>query len=363
MAMNGSVVIVTGSSGLIGSSVVNRLAENHRVVGFDREGPPRPPPSAECVSVDLTSDDSVRRGLERVRIGYGLRIASVVHLAAYYDFAGEPSPLYEQVTVRGTERMLRGLKSGGFEVEQFLFSSTMLVHAPTEPGKPINEDSPLDPRWDYPKSKVKTENLIRAERDGISAVMLRVAGVYTDRGDSIPLTQQVKRIYERQMTSHLFPGDTSRGQAFVHLDDVIEAIRLCVEKRKQLPDELALLIGEPLTLSYETLQREFGRLIHGEEWETTQISKAVAKAGAWVQDTAAALPAVEEPFIKPWMIDFADDHYELNISRARRVLEWQPKHSLRETLPKMVAALKRDPAGFYKENELGEPPANQAAAT
>jgi nucleoside-diphosphate-sugar epimerase len=29
------VIIVTGSSGLIGSAVINRLAENFRIVGFD----------------------------------------------------------------------------------------------------------------------------------------------------------------------------------------------------------------------------------------------------------------------------------------------------------------------------------------
>ena len=93
--------------------------------------------------MDLTSDDSVWEAFERVRYAYGDRIACVVHLAAYYDFSGEPSPLYDKITVRGTERLLRGLQ--GFRVGQFVFSSTMLVHAPTEPGRPINEDGPLEP--------------------------------------------------------------------------------------------------------------------------------------------------------------------------------------------------------------------------
>lgn len=101
------VILVTGSSGLIGYAATNQFAKRFRVVGFDREGPPPPPPAAECVSLDLTSDESVRSGLDRVRQGYGERIASVIHLAAYYDFSGEPSPKYEEITVRGTERLLR----------------------------------------------------------------------------------------------------------------------------------------------------------------------------------------------------------------------------------------------------------------
>ncbi|MBY0497444.1 MAG: hypothetical protein K2Y23_24845 [Cyanobacteria bacterium] len=44
--------------------------------------------------------------------------------------------------------------------------------------------------------------------------------------------------------------------------------------------------------------------------------------------------------------------YALDITRARQLLGWQPKRSLRETLPKMVAALKADPPGFYRENGL-----------
>jgi nucleoside-diphosphate-sugar epimerase len=125
-----------------------------------------------------------------------------------------------------------------------------------------------------------------------------------------------------------------------------------VDRRATLPSELVVLIGEPETLGYGELQREFGQLIHGEPWETAEIAKAVAKTGAWLQDN---LPLVEEPFIKPWMIDLADDHYALDITRPRTLLGWEPKRSLRETLPKMVAALKADPAGWYEENKLKAP--------
>ena len=350
MSARKDVVIVTGSSGLIGSAVVNQFAEHYRVVGFDAEGPPHPPPAAECVCVDVTSDESVKEGLARVRTGYGERIASVIHLAAYYDFSGEPSDKYEEITVRGTERLLRALKN--FQVEQFVFSSTMLVHAPCEPGQSINEDWPLDPKWDYPTSKVKTEELIRSERGKIPAALLRIAGIYTDRCHSIPLAHQMQRINERWLTSHVFPGATAHGQAFLHLNDLVDALLLLAKRREQLPSELILLLGEPETLSYDELQHLFGRLIHNEEWETREIPKALAKTGAWLQDET---PLVEDPFIKPWMIDLADDHYELDITRARKTLGWVPKRSLSETIPKMVQALKANPLEWYKENKLKPP--------
>jgi len=344
-------VLITGSSGLLGSEIVRNLVDQYQVIGCDLKGDPHAPPEMEFICLDLTDRGSVQAAIERVRYAYGNRLASVVHLAAYYDFSGEPSDMYDQVTVRGTERLLDTLQS--MEVEQFLFSSTMLVHRPAEPGRPINEDSPLEPKWDYPKSKVETEQLIRQKRGQIPAVYLRIAGVYTDRCDSIPIAHQIERIHQRRITGQVYPGDIDRGQSFVHLDDLVDAVRLTIDRRSQLPEEVALLIGEPETYSYDTLQRELARLIHGDEdWETRHIPKTLAKSGAWVQDK---IPGIEEPFIKPWMIDMADDHYELDISRARRLLGWEPHHRLIDTLPKMVDALQRDPVEWYKHHKMTPP--------
>jgi len=344
-------IIVTGSSGLIGSAFIDRIGERFVEFGFDREGPPHPPPKTEYViDCDLGSDQSVLHALNEARRLGGARIASVIHLAAYYDFSGAPSPKYNEITVRGTERLLRGLRD--FAVEQFVFSSTILVHAPCETGERINEDWPLEPKWDYPKSKVATEQLIRAQHGNIPIVLLRIAGVYDDRCHSIPLAHQIQRIYERKLISRVFPGDASHGQSFLHLEDLLDALVNIIERRRRLPPELILLLGEDQTLSYEELQREFGRLIHGEEWKTKQIPKGLAKMGAWLQDK---LPLGEEPFIKPWMIELSDDHFALDITRARQMLGWEPQRSLRATLTAMVGALKADPAGWYKENHLVEP--------
>jgi nucleoside-diphosphate-sugar epimerase/uncharacterized membrane protein len=346
-------LLVTGSSGLIGSSLIDRVGENYLEIGFDREGPPHPPPATDrVIDCDLTSDDSVRAALDQVRRSGHRRIASVIHLAAYYSFSGEPSPLYEQATVRGTERLLRGLRD--FEVEQFIFSSTMLIHAPCEPGDRIHEDSPLRPKWDYPMSKVETEHLILRERGDTPVVFLRIAGVYDDRGHSIPIANQIKRIQEKRLIARVFPGDIHRGQAFVHLEDLLDALVLTVEHRKELPEVTTLLIGEPDTPSYDELQRSISRELHGKEWKTFRVPKPLAKLGAWLQDV---MPGPGS-FIKPWMIDLADDHYALDIRRAREVLGWEPRHSLRETLPKIIDALKSDPPGWYKDNKLAlkQPP-------
>jgi nucleoside-diphosphate-sugar epimerase len=349
------IVIVTGSNGRIGDAVMRRFAGRFSdVVGFDRKAPNPPPPGCTYVAVEITSDESVREGLRMIREHHGTRVVSVIHLAAYYDFFGEPSDKYEQITVEGTGRLLRELQAQPFEVEQFIFSSTMLVHRPAHPGQFINEDWAIEPTWAYPESKVRTEKLISETREAIPAVILRISGVYDDLCHSIPLANQMQRIYERRFTSRVYSGSTSHGQSFMHMDDLVDAIELAVERRRQLPPEIPILLGEPEALSYDELQHTFARLIHGEDWETLEVPDALspfAKAGAWVLEK---LPGAD-PFIKPWMIERANDHYALDITRARTLLGWNPKRSLRATIPKMVAALLADPVGFYRENDLELP--------
>lgn len=345
-------ILVTGSSGYLGYAVAKRLSEAFAVVGFDRRAPSHPPPTAECLYTDLTSEPSLRRALEALQELHGDTLVSVVHLAAYYDFSGASSPLYEKVTVQGTARLLRMLRELSFKVEQFIFASTMLVHAPTIPGRPINETWSLRPTWPYPESKVRTEEVIRAERRGVRTVILRLAGVYDDLGHTVPLPRQMQRIYERDPTAYVFPGNLSHGQAFIHLADTVELYVRLVERRSEFPPELILEVGEPETPGYGELQVLLGRLIHGEEWKTRQIPKSLARVGAWLQDT---LPLGGKPFVKPWMINLTDDHFELDITQARTVAGWEPKRRLRDTLPKIVAALKADPWAWYRENELEMP--------
>ena len=355
MNSESGIVIVTGSSGRIGDAVMRRFAGRFSdVVGFDRKAPKPPPPGCVYVPVEITSDESVREGLRVIREHHGTHVVSVIHLAAYYDFFGEPSPKYDEITVRGTGRLLRALHDTGFRVEQFVFSSTMLVHRPAEPGQFINEDWPLEPTWAYPESKVCTEQLIREQRGDVPAVLLRISGVYDDLCHSIPLAHQIKRIYERQFTSRIYSGSTSHGQSFMHMEDLVDAIELAVERRATLPPELPILLGEPETLTYDELQHTFARLIHGEGWETLEVPgplTPLAKAGAWVMEKVPGT----DPFIKPWMIERANDHYALDITRARSLLGWEPQRSLRTTIPKMIAALKADPIKWYEENDLDPP--------
>jgi nucleoside-diphosphate-sugar epimerase len=125
-----------------------------------------------------------------------------------------------------------------------------------------------------------------------------------------------------------------------------------IEKKDQLPPELILVIGEDRTASYQTLQNRISEILNHKDFEVFRVPKWVAKEGAELQKH---LPFVTDDFIQPWMIDIADDHYALDITRARKTIDWNPKHFVLDDLPTMMELLKKDPLAWYKTNELKPP--------
>ncbi len=132
-------ILVTGSNGYLGYAVAQRLAASHHVVGFDRRQPSHPPPVAECLYVDLTSEASLRRGLEAVRelqdragnpgqaaLGLGNSLAAVnrraVHLlliSERFAAAGTPRPASYRISRdrRRSARIFPPVWIDGMDVE------------------------------------------------------------------------------------------------------------------------------------------------------------------------------------------------------------------------------------------------------
>ncbi|MEQ9812811.1 MAG: vitamin K epoxide reductase family protein [Azospirillaceae bacterium] len=350
------LVVITGAAGAIGTAIARALGHAYTVVGLDiaTQGAVCP-----CYEVDLTSADSIELALRKLGEEYGDEIASVIHLAAYFDFTGEEHPLYEKLNVAGSRKLLDALQA--FTVGQFVYSGTMLVHRPAEPGGRIDEDAPIEPKWAYPISKARAEAAIRENRGDIPAVLLHLAGLYDDRTAVPTLSHQIARVYERDLKSHVYAGDLRAGQSLIHVDDLVDAVRRTVERRGDLPEETTILVGEPDPPSYADLQARIGRLIHGDEdWTTLTVPESVARLGAWLETEGEplipdAIDQGEKPFIRPFMVEMASDHYALDISRARDHIGWAPRHNIRDHLPELVAALKRDPAGWYAANGITPP--------
>lgn len=340
------VILITGSAGRIGSALAKRLGDEYEIVGFELMKAIYASPNEELVPLDVTSEESVAQAFHHIKTVYGKKIAAVIHLAAYYSFSDQSYTNYKKITVDGTKRLLYHLQH--FDVEQFIFSSTMLVHKPND-HKKIKEESKRVGSWSYPRSKIETEEVIHKYRGNIPTVVLRISGVYDDMCHSIPISNQIQRIYEKQLQSHLFPGDLNTGSAFMHMDDLVDVFEIAVKKRKTLPKETTLLIGEEDRMTTNELQNSISQLLWNKDIKTWRIPQAVAWIGAFLLNH---IPFVKKPFIKPWMIKFADDNYELDLSKAKKLLRWTPKRSLRKDLPLIIKNMKKNPSAWYHINGL-----------
>lgn len=345
-------MLITGSTGNIGRALTTYLAENFKVVGLDRA-------ESADITCDLTSPESMKKAIGTVKDDFGSSVAAVIHLAAYFDFTGEASPLYDEVNVNGTQHLLDALSL--IDVEQFIYASTMLVHRATQPGELITEQSPIDPKWAYPQSKERAENVIIEHPGNIPFTILRLAGLYDDETAVPTLAQQIARIYERNPKSVLHAGDSQAGQAFIHRDDMLDLFKLIISKRKSLGKRNIFLAGEGSVISYRELQHQIGKLIHGDsDWATITVPESIAKVGAWVDDKSEPIIPDEldegkRPFIKPFMIEMASDHYELDIQKIETALGWSPKHRIQTSLIKLIDNLKADPVKWYKNNNIKIP--------
>jgi nucleoside-diphosphate-sugar epimerase len=348
------LVVITGSNGNIGTALRQKLKSDYRVVGLDRDDSKH-----TDIVADLTSPDSLALAFRELRDRHGQDISAVVHLAAYFDFTGEKSPLYDKVNVEGTKNLLTALAD--FEVARFIYSGTMLVHQAVSPGERVTESTPIAPKWAYPESKAETEDAIREHCQDTPFTLLHLAGLYDDHTAVPTLAHQIARIYERDMKAHLHSGDQDAGQSFIHLDDMLELIKRCIDCRNALPADNVILAGEPDVMSYQQLQDELGRLIHGADvWRTLSLPQPLAKAGAWLEEKAEpvvpdAIDHGEKPFIRPFLIDLACDHYALDISHAKYLLDWQPRHSIHNKLETLVSNLKKDPVAWYQNNGIRAP--------
>ena len=350
------LVLITGAGGNLGQTLAESLDVSYRVVGLDRKAQQT---SFPVLQADFASAASIDLALHKLRDAFGTRIASVVHLVAYFDFSNADDPRYRSVNVEGTGHLLRALQA--FQVDQFIYASTMLVHAPCRPGERIDESQPIDPRWAYPRSKAAAEEVVRREHGRIRYVNLRLAGVYDDRSLVPTMAQQFARIYERDMQSYFYSGSTLVGQAMLHRDDMLDAFRRTIDRRDDLPADAEILVGEADAIGYDALQDRLGALLHGvDDWPTVQVPKPFAAAGLWAQARLEpvipdAIDKGQAPFVRPFMAEMADDHYALDTRRARDLLGWEPRHSFKEELPALVRSLKEDPPGWYRRNGVTPP--------
>jgi UDP-glucuronate 4-epimerase len=212
-------VLVTGSSGFIGTHVVRHLhAAGHRVTGLDHIPPKDPLPEGVAFHVcDIRKGELPARTFD-----------AVVHLAA---LAGvRPSmdrPMeYEITNIIGTIRLLEFCRS--MSIPHFVFASSSSVYGPDTP-LPAEESTPANPCSPYALTKLHGEQWGRlyARLHGLRFMALRFFSVWgPGQRPDLALEAFRRRIEAGQPV--VINGDGTQRRDLTHVADVARAVELAL---------------------------------------------------------------------------------------------------------------------------------------
>lgn len=188
--MNKQTILITGSSGFIGTNLTQYLLrQGCRVIALDQKAPRGEYQEYRCTD-DLDAEEDgydfmnikgdVRDALLLRKI-FGHRIAYVIHLAAVstLQLGVEDCGRTMSVNAEGTEILLRAAADYG-RLKGFLYASTDKVYGILQGYAYVETDEllPLDSPYDC--SKAKADRLVRewSKKYGIPGIVLRFCNIY-----------------------------------------------------------------------------------------------------------------------------------------------------------------------------------------
>ena len=218
-------VLVTGSSGTVGTALVIRLAElGYRVSALDIRG------SYWDRQIDkATVHFDLRRPLDRLRLSK--RPDLIVHLAAnarVHDLVVNPG------LARDNYRMVHNVLEYARlnRIPGVLFSSSREVYGESRPGQSREEADTHVSRIKapYTASKFAAEALIHAYREcyGIKAVIARLSNVY----GRFDVSERVVPyfLYRARRDLPLTVFGKEKELDFTFIDDCVDGLAACVER-------------------------------------------------------------------------------------------------------------------------------------
>lgn len=228
-------ILITGGAGYIGSLLTSELLrQNYRVTildsllfGGESILPFLSHPNFHFIKADVTEPRAVR---DAVRQDWQVPNA-VVHLAAIVGFPACQA-VGKQVAwkynVEATKMVFE--QSADLGVERFVFASTYSNYGLSENGKPVTEETALNPQSLYAETKIASEEFLLAQKDAACAPLLfRFATLYgispRTRFDLI-VNQFVLEAFTKRS---LIIYQRGYSRSFVHIRDVARGIIMGLE--------------------------------------------------------------------------------------------------------------------------------------
>ena len=289
-------ILITGSTGYVGSHLVARLAaQNHEVLALVRQHRDIHL-FADVQQITLTEDqEDLRRAVAKFDPEICIHLAA--HLTSADDYETQQKLI--EVGVRYTGRILDILKD--LHLKLFINTGTFAEY--------YQGDTALDPAYLYAASKIAARAFVKYYASAYHFKMTTIVP-YTIYGGKTNQKKVIDLIYES--THSKMSIDLTLGEQildFIHIDDVVDFYLLIIREHESVPDnsEFFLGTGQGSTLrNLATIVEE----VSGQEVNINWGAKAYRER---------------------------DTHYAVaNTSLQYRLWKWRPKISLVEGVKEYI---------------------------
>ena len=232
-------ILITGGAGYIGSLLTSELLRaNYRVTVLDSllfGGESLVPflyhPNFHFVKADVTEPRAIKDSLKD---GWQ-KPDAIVHLAAIVGFPACQA-VGKQVAWRYNVESTKLVFDQAVDlgVERFVFSSTYSNYGLSPDGKPVAEDSPLNPQSLYAETKIAAEEFLLTQGNSSCAPLIfRFATLYgispRTRFDLIVNQFVLEAFTKRQLIIY----QRGYSRSFVHIRDVARGVMMGLEAERQ----------------------------------------------------------------------------------------------------------------------------------
>ena len=223
-------VLVSGSAGQVGSSLVEYLMKDHQVVGVDLRVP-----EYEDVK-KLTAKGDVRDAGQMKKLMKDIDV--IVHAAASVNVDASLKEPIEDAShnIDGTLTLLECARD--VNVQRFIYISSAAVYGNPQ-SIPIKEDEHLHPISPYGASKLTGEiySMVYYRSFDLPAVCIRPFNIYSERGDpNSPYSGVITRFKDSiaRSKSPVIFGDGCHTRDFIHVLDVVKMIERCMSSKRAI---------------------------------------------------------------------------------------------------------------------------------